>query len=263
MIYLNNEKVIPTIFPDKTSQIWKIDQIDEKKEFNIKWKFEDESELFHLAQLVKLIQSYGFDCSLYLPYLPYGRQDKFISNESTFALKVFSDIINDLNIKNIDILDPHSEMALAFIRNSKAIYPIKDVRKVFEKENIDCICYPDNGAYNKYLSIYKHIDDAFGRPVVGHKVRDQRTGWIKSFELTGEFKGKNVLIIDDICDGGATFNILAKSMRESNCPNKISLFVTHGLFSQGVSELKNNIDNIFIPGYVISEYGNRFSYIAY
>ena len=265
MIKLNNKQIFPTIFPDKTSQIWKIENIDILKEFNIYWEFENESEIIHLSQLANLGNAYGYEMKLFIKYLPYARQDKFISNNVTFALKTFADILNQLHFKEVTIFDPHSTMATSLIRNSKAIYPIGDIRKIVNKENIDCICYPDKGAYSKYLDIYKHIDPIFEKPIIGSKVRDQKTGWITKYELSGNYKNKNVLIIDDICDGGMTFNILSKSMTEDkeNCPKSINLFVTHGLFSKGLSELKKNIDKIFIPGYKIEEYGNRFIYKSY
>jgi len=49
MIYLNNEPLPVTIFPDNTSQVRKINR--PKRKCEIRWEFEDEQEFMHLAQL--------------------------------------------------------------------------------------------------------------------------------------------------------------------------------------------------------------------
>ena len=57
MLLLNGQPVPVTIFPDKTSQVWKLPEstFDSKKQ-NVFWQFENESELFHLAQLQNLLE---------------------------------------------------------------------------------------------------------------------------------------------------------------------------------------------------------------
>ena len=60
------------------------------------------------------------------------------------------------------------------------------------------------------------------------------------------------IIIDDICDGGATFINIAVKIKEyfdnqdyNGYQPKIYLIVTHGIFSKGVSELSNYFDGIY------------------
>lgn len=52
------------------------------------------------------------------------------------------------------------------------------------------------------------------------------------FDMTN----KKLLVIDDICDGGGTFVLLANELKKHN-PTRFSLFVTHGIFSKGVEVL--------------------------
>lgn len=44
------------------------------------------------------------------------------------------------------------------------------------------------------------------------------------------------MIIDDICDGGATFIDLARQLSKCD-PKSITLFVTHGIFRNGTNDL--------------------------
>src|SRR4051812_11079125 len=118
MILLNGKEINPTIFPDKTSQVWKISD-SAFSPFTIEWKFEHEGELMHLAQLRRLLAeiSYSPKVILKMPYLPYARQDKPVSNHSTFAMHVFADLINKLDFHQVYCFDPHSDAAEKLINN--------------------------------------------------------------------------------------------------------------------------------------------------
>lgn len=54
-------KFTTTIFPDGTSQVWKVeDQGLNLEEAEILWVYENESELFHVLQLAHLLEAqYG------------------------------------------------------------------------------------------------------------------------------------------------------------------------------------------------------------
>lgn len=243
MILLNGNQVTPTIFPDNTSQVWKLPNciLEESNVAHITWKFENEGEFLHLAQLADLLYDYGFKLILRLPYLPYARQDKEISNTSTFALRTFSRLLNSLYFKEVIISDPHSELALRLINNSRAIYNNEHVENLIKHTNSDVMCFPDKGARSKYSKLYsgkiKYIH--------GDKVRDQLTGHITNYELIGDPSGKNVLIVDDLCDAGMTFKILARDLLAKGA-SKVVLYVTHGLFTKGTNTLfESGIERIF------------------
>lgn len=235
MIYLNDVKIIPTRFPDGTSQVWKLLK-DNIKEVNyIKWIFENESEIIILAQLKTLLN--GTEIHLSIPYLPYARQDKHIDNNNCFALHTFAQIINNLNFNSIECLDPHSDIASTLIYNLNEKYVI--CKKFIEEHKIDLILFPDLNAAKKYSKMY-----SFKPFIHAEKVRDQSSGHINSYEIIGDCNGNNVLIIDDICDGGGTFILAAESLYKKGA-NEVSLFVTHGIFSKGQDILKKSgIKNI-------------------
>lgn len=249
MLYLDGKAVSPTMFPDKTSQVWKLDEslLKQKTRIaNIRWEFEYEGEFLHLTQLYLLLRNQIGQFSsinLELPYLPYGRQDKEITNETTFALRAFALLLNHLKFNRVTILDPHSELALKYIYNSVAVYPKDALKEAILNTTTTLACYPDKGAVSKYKDIYEQeIGNAF---IYGEKVRDQLTGNITHYEVIGDCKGMSVLIVDDICDGGMTFKILAKDLLAKGA-TEVNLFVTHGIFSRGLKTLKDSgINRIF------------------
>jgi len=231
MLYLNGDPLDITRFPDLTTQVWKLPEEFLSTGFAmVKWEFDQESEFLQLAQLKRLLDLHKIYTTLRMTYLPYGRQDKPISNTSTFALTVFAELLNILKFDEVVIHDPHSSIALELIKNSRAIYPVEDVERVISLTGSDLLCYPDKGAVSKYTKIYD-------RPhIYGEKVRDQATGNILSYQVVGDPKDKNVLIVDDLCDGGMTFKLLARDLLAAGA-KEVNLFVTHGIFSKGLGPL--------------------------
>lgn len=242
MLYLNGDQVKVTVFPDNTSQVWKLDEKHFNKERAIVWwEYSHEGEIMQLAQLKTLLDFGDIDrILLHIDYLPYGRQDKFISNDTTFALWTFGQILNMMEFDGITIMDPHSSVALGAIKNSTAVYPHGPLGLAIRATTSNLLCYPDNGAVTKYSKVYDFSDYIYGR-----KVRDQATGYISKYRLVGDCKGKRVLIVDDICDGGKTFELLAKDLYNAGA-EEVNLFVTHGLFSKGLRPIRlARINRIF------------------
>lgn len=238
MLWLNGLTITPTIFPDKTSQIWKIPEDHLLSSNIIEWSFESEAEIIQLAQLKALSDLYAIRTELIMDYLPYARQDKNISNNQTFALHSFARILNSLNFYGIHIVDPHSDMARRVISNLKCSYPKSALKQALKAVNATAVCFPDAGATEKYTAVYKDIIENY--PILtGDKVRDQSTGYITNYTLTGNPENHKVLIVDDICDGGMTFKILSKDLYAAGA-KEVHLFVTHGIFSQGTQTLKES-----------------------
>lgn len=247
MIKINGTPLNVTIFPDQTSQVWKVStlEIPNTNWVHVSWEYSNEGEFLQIAQLKDLLDAKGFEAALRIKYLPYGRQDKEVSNEATFALRTFAKLLNSLAFKEVIIHDPHSTIALDLIKNSRAVYPKDAIYELIHRSEIDIACYPDKGARTKYTEVYK--DEIGSAHVYGEKVRDQLTGNILKYDLIGgeRVKGKKVLIIDDICDGGMTFKILAKDLLEAGA-KEVNLFVTHGIFSKGIKTLKESgINKVF------------------
>lgn len=238
MIKLNGIPINITLFPDGTTQVWHLDHNSLYSNYEtpiVEWEYSHEAEFLYLAQLKALLDKYVNSVYLKISYLPYARQDKQISNETTFALEPFSKLLNSLSFQLVEILDPHSNNALKLINNSRAVYPIETVKKVFKLTSSDVIVFPDKGAFTKYENIYQKEHNQI---ISANKVRDQTTGKILHTKLLGDVNNKRVLIVDDICDGGMTFMELSRLL--FNCGAKeVNLFVTHGLFTKGLKPMRD------------------------
>ena len=264
MISVNDVKVVPTIFPDQTSQVWKLDPVKYfHQAVTIEWDFESESELMHVLQLVTLIRHNVPDAHLILKlsYLPYARQDKDISNETTFALHTFFGLMA-MAFDHITVFDPHSTHLLDqyFGESYTVIEPELEILQAMngcEGCYPDTICYPDKGASTRYP--FLNAMDS----VHMEKTRIQSTGEITGVELHGEVKDKRVLIVDDLCDGGRTFIEAAKVLYAAGAL-EVHLYVSHGIFSAGLWPLhQGGIMKIYTRKGFISDINQKYETTNY
>jgi|SRR6185295_10777121 len=237
MIKLNGHLITPTVFPDKTSQVWKIDPRFFLKDQNIvTWEFEQEAEFMQVAQLKALLDlNYGLQTGLELPYLPYARQDKSVTNDATFALFPFARLLNSLNFDKIRVFDPHNvELTKHLFDRIEVVMP--DVQAIVKKVKALPV-YPDLGAAKRY--------DAPSKALRCEKVREPLTGAITGIKVIGKVKRTSYIIIDDICDGGRTFIEVAKKLYDAGA-EEVHLYTSHGIFSKGLGVLREaGIKRIF------------------
>lgn len=179
--------------------------------------------------------------SLFMPYVPYARQDRVCVSGEALSIKVFAGIINSAGFYKVVITDPHSPTATALLDRCIA-YDQFDVFAQIKQDWMNwTIVAPDMGAAKKCEDFAKRVG-AEG-VVYFNKARDLNTGKILSIDLIGEKPvNKNLLILDDICDGGRTFVGMLPSLQGSK---RIDLAVTHGIFSAGVDVLTSAFDTVY------------------
>ncbi|MEM9678902.1 MAG: ribose-phosphate diphosphokinase [Bacteroidota bacterium] len=181
---------------------------------------------------------------LVLPYMPAARQDRVMVPGEPLTVKVYADLINELNFESVTIFDPHSEVAPALLNHAKVLSNHGFVKQVIEAINSDMVLVsPDGGALKK---VYKVSEYLGGIEVIEcSKKRNVMDGTLEGFRVySDDLKGQDCLVIDDICDGGGTFLGLAKALREKNAGD-LYLAVSHGIFSRGVDQLKQYYKQIF------------------
>lgn len=181
---------------------------------------------------------------LFSLYVPYARQDRYCEKGEAFGVKAFSRLLNALGFSRVVIADPHSEVTPAVITNLDVI-PQHEIAFhmlgwKLRMENFELVS-PDGGALKKIFKLGTQMNL---KVHCADKIRDTATGDIIRTDISvQDFQGANLMIVDDICDGGRTFIELAKVLRERNA-GKIELFVTHGIFSKGVDVFDGYVDCI-------------------
>ena len=193
---------------------------------------------------VDALRRYGIKkIKAFIPYLPFARQDRIMVPGEPFSLKVFTNIINSLELDEVMVYDPHSDVSAALLNKCVVMKNYIFVAKCLANKHDYHIVSPDAGAYKKIFDVCEAIGYK-SDIILCNKVRDVSTGKIKKLSIdTQDLQGKDCYIIDDICDGGGTFVLLAQELRKHNC-GKINLIVSHGIFSKGIDAIEG-IDHIY------------------
>lgn len=196
------------------------------------WCF-DFNEIFKTIMIAKALRQRSF-CSVVsvrYQYLAGLRQDKeegfCVPNFAHEILRFIEEFSGDGDYK---FLVPHSCAGHSF----KASYTdILNARKQYQ--NV-LLVFPDKSAVKRFRagSFQELMEDIEEDFLVFDKERDEN-GWIyinTSHIPEDAVFGQEVLLVDDICDGGITFTLAADALRGMGA-SKVHLHVHHGLFNNG------------------------------
>lgn len=186
--------------------------------------------------------------NLTIPYFPYARQDRVTVENGAFSLEAIGSLIGNLGYRTVTSYDLHSDVTKSYVKGLIEVTQLDIIKGnvgllEWVKENRPIILAPDKGAAHKSFLIAQHL----GLPLLqATKIRDPETGKLSHFTVESGEKvaNENVLICDDICDGGGTFVELAKILKNLGAKH-IVLYVTHGIFSKGYDVFEGLIDRLY------------------
>lgn len=237
-----------------------------KNNVQIKSRLNNFKDLELIICATKSLRNLGVkEIHLYTPYFLGSRSDrKFEEGSNNYLKDVICPIINSLNFESVTVIDPHSDVLEACLNNFKKVDNIALVRFATNNYQYDnkkksdimsedfIIISPDAGANKKIFKVAEQI--GYTEEIITcSKSRDEQ-GKLSRVEvpLNNNHIGKDLIIIDDICDGGATFINIAKAVKKyfnhedfEDSQPKIYLIVTHGIFSKGYKELNQYFDGIY------------------
>ena len=211
------------------------------------------------------------ETSLEISYLLGARSDrKFETGSVNYIKEILAPIINAQKFKRVTILDPHSDVTEACIKNFKKVTQYGQglltfvLRDYFNAGSTDYskmrLISPDAGALKKVYDVAESIGYK-EEIVIASKHRDVKTGKITHTDvpISVHDADKDFFILDDIIDGGRTFIEIAKALREKNATGKILLVATHGIFSAGLKPLNEHFDGIYTTNSYIDISDPNFS----
>lgn len=225
-------------FPDGEKHL-RLIELDRKEEVAIKMRIKSSDDLFLLMQLSDILKRQCVNVrSITIPYLMGMRCDRLFSLDESFSLKIVAGVINSFNASEVRIFEPHSQRSLTLINRSTPINPSCNISK-----DRAILCFPDKGARDRYS--YCVSDKS---PIICSKVRDIGTGELRGFlvERIGDYvEGDEIIVLDDLCDGGGTFLGIAEKLRLLK-PSKLTLAVTHAVNPLGIERVSKTYDEVII-----------------
>jgi len=246
MITINNKTVEGFTFAGGEVQV----RLEKRElgEYVVVWAFLENAEevmkLLLVNDALRRLQP-QVQVELHIPYFPYARQDRVCNEGEALSVRVMADLINGLGADSVTLYDPHSDVVGALVNRAKIVPQealLQELAPMIMERGLALVA-PDAGAEKKTLKFAQTLPQAVD-VVYGSKVRDTKTGAITGTSVRGDVTGRQVLLIDDICDGGRTFIELAKVLKQEGA-TAVYLYVTHGIFSKGVEALTPYIDHLY------------------
>jgi len=228
---------------------------------NLTFKINNYEDLWHLNQLVDAYNYKNIRPTITIPNLIDAQADRrFNSNESS-GLKLVCKFLNSMNA-NFKIFHPHNpEVVEALMGNVEIIDNTEFINQVLialiAQEVIDnkpndidnnlILMSSDAGSFKPLIKLCNKIEWQ-GEVYSASKSRlldDDNNSVLYQQIDKKDFKGKDILIIDDICVYGGTFKGLSKLLKLRNC-GKLYLAVSHMTVEDlGKDPVTNYFDKVF------------------
>ena len=217
-------------FPDGQKHIKIISILNPKDTIKIICRIKNGDDFFIVLQTADILQRHGIEFTLSIKYLFTARTDRVFSRNEAYSLKVIADIINNLDCY-LEVFELHKGN-IKYFNNW-----IKHFQNADQSDYI--YCFPDEGAFNRYSNNPDSL--------ICTKNRDPETGLLSNFQITNskKFKGGNVIVLDDLCDGGGTFLGIASKLDELKPSRKI-LKIAHAIQKIGIEKVSKVYDEVII-----------------
>ena len=175
----------------------------------------------------------------FAPFLPYTRQDKTYETKVSLGSKIVAEIINNCGVSEVITYDLHALQIEGFFKckmQNLSMIPtfIEDIKQKFNS-NETVIIFPDAGSASRFKRFF--VEENFEIAIINK----HRTESGIKMNILGNVRNKNTIILDDMIDSGGTL-IEATKILLNNKAMEISVYATHGIFSNnGIEKLNNSI----------------------
>src|SRR3989338_6801421 len=246
-------------FPDGDSYI-RIPQIKqcEGKEimlYHRLWPKQDRS-LMQTLLILETLKKVNASVTLVAPYLPYDRQDKVFLEGEIKSSELICKMLAEAGCRKLVTFDCHflkkegesnyAELAIKNISMSNTL--ITHAKKLFGDEPFETIS-PDEGA--RYM-VASQGGKTMKKKRGGYEQGELAYREIEKLEGKFDFRGKNVLIIDDMVATGSTM-IKAVENVKANGAKRIACAATHGFFLRdSLAKLRTQCEFVFVSNSIAS-----------
>jgi ribose-phosphate pyrophosphokinase len=239
-------------------------------------------ELLLLKDLI--LSASAKSLTLILPNMLYSRQDRKDKPHVPISARAIAASLSP-GTERVITMDLHADQIQGFYPQDVPLdnlYSFPEAVRYLRANHSEylknlVVVSPDAGSAKRAKKFISALNRANEKDLVKQEYdiaiidkERQKAGEVSQMQLVGNVKGKNCLIPDDIIDTGGTLCSAAKMLKE-NGAEKIICYATHGIFSNGAQELKNNFDVVMtanthcvqVPGVEIVDVSSLFAEAIY
>ena len=196
-------------------------------------------ELLIMADALK--RSSASRITAVIPYFGYARQDRRSKARTPISAKLIANMIVQSGIERVLTMDLHATQIQGFfdipVDNLYAspIFSL-DILHQFQNDIDDLmIVSPDVGG----VARARELASRLGAPLSIVDKRREKAGEVSEMTVIGDVKGKQCLIVDDICDTAGTLCKAAEVIKQ-NGASEVHAYITHGVLSGPAVERISN-----------------------
>ena len=165
-----------------------------------------------------------------MPYFGFARQDRKDKPRVAIGAKLVANMLMAAGVNRIITMDLHADQIQGFFEvpvdhlfGSTLFLPW--LKNNISQEDL-CIATPDTGGTKRASTYAKHLGVDMAICYKQRKVANQ----VENMTVIGDVKGKNVVIVDDMCDTAGTLTKAADLMMEHGA-RSVRALCTHGVLS--------------------------------
>jgi ribose-phosphate pyrophosphokinase len=217
-------------FPDGEIDLQILEDVSGKEVFIIQsLAYNPNFYLMELVLLAETLKKASAKCVVaVIPYLCYTRQDKADDPRVPAMAKFVASLLANAGVDRVITMDLHSHQALSFYSIPvEVLSPWSTLSKQINNQKISnyVVVAPD---YGSTFRAYEFASYTNSQVACIHKQRFSANE-VKASCLVGDVKGRDVVIVDDICSTASTL-IEAASFCNFNGSRKVYAAISHGLF---------------------------------
>lgn len=201
-------------------------------------------ELFLMIRALK--RSSAHSVTAIIPYYGYARQDRKTSPRAPISASDVAMMLEDAGVDRVISVDLHCGQIQGFFHNAPVdnLYASTIFVPYFANKELKdpIVLSPDAGGVER-AKLFREglaqlgVDSGFGIIV---KQRAS-AGIVSEMNLVGDVEGRDVIIVDDLCDTGGTLTRAAKELKEFGA-NNIYACIAHPVFSgPAIERLSNSV----------------------
>jgi ribose-phosphate pyrophosphokinase len=182
-----------------------------------------------------------------VPYFGYARADKKDRPRVPIAAKLVANLITTAGADRILTVDLHAAQIQGFFDIPvDHLYAAPVVVEYFTANPIEnlIVVAPDTGGAERARAYAKRLDAGLALC----DKRRERANVADVMNVVGDVKGKNCLIIDDMCDTGGTITKVAEALNKAGAKD-VYAFFTHAVLSGKAAE---NIDGSHLKKVIVT-----------
>lgn len=166
-----------------------------------------------------------------IPYYGYARQDRKTDGRTPISAKLVANLIVAAGADRVLTMDLHAGQIQGFFdvpTDNLIAAPVieEDIRRRFKLKSL-IIVSPDVGGVVRARSLANRL----GADLAIVDKRRPKAGESEVMNIIGDVKGRNCILVDDICDSGGTLRGAAEALKKKGATG-VSAYVTHGVFSK-------------------------------